>query len=282
MKTVERKASEQWFESYATERGLDGADDHQPDLGGTAEPDFRVSRGDLSAIVEVKEFETSYLDRALKAGGSRNVVITGAEQELSTVRHKIGKAAKLQLRPYVDRGEPLIVCLANPRGVWVNLDSDEVLAAMYGDPGFVFDVDAATGEAVNDVRFQFGRNGAFVDRHRYVSAVMTLHRGTYAAEVTERWYEDNRPRWAGIEDRTERAVAMLEARDDDGLRAAEATPGEFYFVRVYETKGAALGTAARVSPNLFDGPRDEFWQVDPDTGTIALLARGASIQDRTI
>jgi hypothetical protein len=91
MKMVERKVSEQWFESYAIERGLDGAGDHQPDLGGTAKPDFRVSSGSLSAIVEVKEFETSYLDRALKEAGPRNVVMTGADQELSTVRHKIGK-----------------------------------------------------------------------------------------------------------------------------------------------------------------------------------------------
>jgi hypothetical protein len=60
---------------------------------------------------------------------------------------------------------------------------------------------------------------------------------------------------------------MLEARDD-GLRAAEAMPGEFYFVRVYETKGAALGTATRLSPNLFDGPSDEFRQIDRDTGTM--------------
>lgn len=273
MKTVERKVSEQWFESYAIERGLDGARDHQPALGGTARPDFRVSRGSLSAIVEVKEFETSYLDRTLKEAGPRNVVMTGAEQELSTVRHKIGKAAKVQLRPYVGRGEPLIVCLANPRGVWVDLGADEVLAAMYGDPGFVFDVDVATGEAVNDPHFQFGRNGAFVDSHRYVSAIMTLHRGTYAAEATERWYDDNRQLWASIEDRHDRAVAMLEARDDEGLRAAEAKPGDFYFTRVYETKGAALGTAERITPDLFDGPRDEFWQIDSATGTIAPLPR---------
>jgi hypothetical protein len=128
-----------------------------------------------------------------------------------------------------------------------------------------------TGEAVNDARFQFGRNGAFVDSHRYVSAIMTLHRGTHAAEATERWYDDNSHLWASIEDRHDRAVAMIEARDDEGLRAAEATPGHFYFARVYETTGAALGTAERVSSDLFDGPRDEFWQIDPATGTIAPL-----------
>lgn len=166
--------------------------------------------------------------------------------------------------------------MANPRGVWVNLDSDEVLAAMYGYPGFVFDVDTATGGAVNVARSQFGRNGAVVDSHRYVGAIITLHRGTYAAEETDRWYDDNRHPWALIENRHDPAVAMFEARDNEGLRAADATPGYFYFTRVHETKGAARGAAARVSPDLFDGPRDKLWQVDPTTGTIALLARWAT------
>jgi hypothetical protein len=66
---------------------------------------------------------------------------------------------------------------------------------------------------------------------------------------------------------------MLEVRDDESLHAAEATLGEFYFARVCEMKGAALGTAARVSPDFFDGPRDESWQIDQETGMIARLPR---------
>lgn len=277
MSAATRKTSEVWFERYASERSLEGAEDHQPDLGGGARPDFRVYRNGASAIVEVKEFETSVLDRRLKEAGPRNVVSLDAESELATVRHKLGKAAKTQLRPYADRGEPLVICLANPNSVMVSLDADDILAAMYGDPAYVFDIDTVTGAAVNDGRFQFTRNGTFVDSHRYVSAVMTLHRGTLAIEARDRWYDENRHRWAGIEDRRARMVAMLEARDDD-LEAAEATEGDFYFARLYEAKWAALGEAPRLSPDLFDGPRDEFWQIDADTGTISRLERQGTAQ----
>jgi hypothetical protein len=266
------KRSEVWFARYATEHGLEGADRHQPDLGGTAEPDFRVQRDGATAIVEVKEFETSVLHQRLKEAGPRNVVTLDAETELATIRHKLGKAAKKQLRPYAERGEPLVICLANPNGIWVDLDADDVLAAMYGDPAYTFHVDTATGAAVDNARFKFDRNGTFVDSHRYVSAVLTLHRGTLAAEAVTRWEDENRHRWAGIEDRRKATEAMLEIRNnDEALRAAEAVEGDFYFVRVYESKWAALGEAARLAPELFNGPRDEFWQVDRETGTIARL-----------
>lgn len=52
------------------------------------------------------------------------------------VRNEIGEALK-QLRPYRDRSEPLIVCLANRVG-WLLVaseNSDDVIAAVYGEPG---------------------------------------------------------------------------------------------------------------------------------------------------
>lgn len=66
MPTTAENESEVWFERYAAEHGLEGGDEHQPDLGGgsdTPQPDFRVRKGDSSAIVEVKEFETSVLNQ---------------------------------------------------------------------------------------------------------------------------------------------------------------------------------------------------------------------------
>jgi hypothetical protein len=270
-----KPTSEVWFERYAAEHGLVGGDEHQPDLGGTTKPDYRVEKGGDSAIVEVKEFETSVLDRRLKDAGPRNPVMLDAESELSTMRHKLGKAAKTQLRPYADRGEPLVICLANPNGIWVGLDSDEVLAAMYGDPAYTFRVDTETGAAIEDPAFEFSRNGTFVDRHRYVSAVMTLHRGTLAADAIKGWEEENRFRWDRIEDRQERVEGMLKIRNgSESLRAAEAVEGYFYYVRTYESKWAALGEAPRLSPDLFNGPRDEFWRIDADSGTIAPLDAG--------
>ena len=45
MATSEKQQSEHWLEEYAGQLGLDGADDHHPDLGGVKRPDYRLSRG---------------------------------------------------------------------------------------------------------------------------------------------------------------------------------------------------------------------------------------------
>jgi hypothetical protein len=45
---------------------------------------------------------------------------------------------------------------------------------------------------------------------------------------------------------------------------------DFYFVRVYESRWA-LSEAVPVAPDLFNGPRDEFWAIDRETGQIAPL-----------
>jgi hypothetical protein len=221
--TGTKKDSEVWFERYAAEHGLEGGDEHEPDLGGgddAPKPDYRVTRGALSAIVEVKEFETSALHERSKEMMSFTL---DAETVYRTMRNTMEKAAKRQLRPYADLGEPLIVCLANAKNIWIDFGSDAVLEAMNGDGTVSVPVDPTTGATAGEASYQFGRNGSFVDRHRYVSAVMTLHRGA-----------------------------------DD-----------FYFVRVYESRWAALGNAVPVQRDLFNGPRDEFWAIDRETGTIA-------------
>lgn len=269
--------SEVWLERYAAEHGLAGGDRHQPDLRGGSDapkPDFRLRRGQSSAIIEVKEFETSTLHRRLMEAGPRNMVSLDAKTEYATVRNKLGEAAKDQLRFYAARGEALIVCLANPKEVWVPINrSEEILEAMNGDLVFAIPIDTDTGGPAGGGSTFFGRNGAFVDSHRYVSAVMTLHRGTLAAEAVERWHEDNRPRWEGIEDRRQRMEAVAHvALHEEALREAEATEGEFYFVRVYESRWVALGEAVPVPRDLFVGSRDEFWAIDPETGIVGLVA----------
>ena len=100
---------------------------------------------------------------------------------------------------------------------------------------------------------------------------MTLHLGTLAAEAVQRWHDENESKWAGIEDPDNRLKARVAVLlDDDTLREVEAMEGDFYFVRVYESKWAVLGDeAVRVPRDLFNGPRDEFWAIDRETGTIA-------------
>ncbi len=117
--------AERQFETYLRESDVSGHEDHQPDLGGGPEarrPDYRVTRGEAAAIVELKGFETSAMEDALARGGG--VVIRDASQELAPIRNKIGEALK-QLRPYRARPEPLIVCLANPGRLMVPSESQE-------------------------------------------------------------------------------------------------------------------------------------------------------------
>ena len=228
-------------------------------------PDFRLARGESAAIVEVKEFESTYLDTVLKNRGTSTVITTDPEQELETLRRKVRKGAE-QLREYQNHGEALVVALANPNHLYVGFDHRDIQAAMHGDIGYVFAVDPRTDGAVEEGRFEHGLNGALADRRRYVSGVLTLHQGSLAREAIDRWHDEHRHLWDPITEPRERAEAYLAARDEDALEAAGATEGDFYFVRVYESKWVALGEAAPIPRDLFNGLRDELWTVDLATG----------------
>lgn len=266
MKAAPQTQSELWLKSYADEHGLVGGDDQHPDLGADGKrPDYRLSRGECAAIVEVKEFDSAYLDTALKAAGPRVTLTLDPAQELESIRRRIRRASPT-LRDHKGRGEALIVCLANPRGLWLDLGPEDMQAAMHGDPGVRFVVDPKTGAQVGELWSEYGRNGAFADLHRHISGVMTIHRGTLAEEAVRRWEDENRQRWASVTDRVERGVAILEARDDPALRAAEAVEGDFHYVRVYESKWVVLGHAVPIPEELFNGPRDAMWRIDPHLG----------------
>lgn len=265
--------AEHQFENYLFDVGIDGGDDHQPDLGGGAEarrPDYRVSRVGDAAIIELKEFASSSLEDALERG--RGVVIRDAKEELAPMRYKIGEALK-QLRPYRDRPEPLIVCLANPgRLMVVGENPNEVIAAMYGE--WAVRVSISTPEnpgPADDPEWFLGRNGVFGGGlHPYVSAVMTLHERTYREEAIERWHQGMKERLAGIEDRQERAALTFEATREPAFAQADATLGSYRFVRVFETHNVAA-TAPPVPRDLFNGPRDEFRAYNPENGCLELL-----------
>jgi hypothetical protein len=85
-----KTCAEHQFEAYLREAGVAGHEDHQPDLGGgpgSRRPDYRVTRGEAAAIIELKGFETSSVEDVLVRGGG--VVIRDASQELAPVRNKI-------------------------------------------------------------------------------------------------------------------------------------------------------------------------------------------------
>lgn len=72
MSRSRRPTSEQWFEAYLRQVGLDGWQHHEPDLGIAKRPDYRITSaaGDV-AICEVKEFATSGLQRRMAAPSNR-------------------------------------------------------------------------------------------------------------------------------------------------------------------------------------------------------------------
>jgi hypothetical protein len=262
--------AEHQFETYLFGVGLDGADDHEPDLGGEKRPDYRVSRGEAAVIIELKGFESSPLEMALEA--SSDFLVRDGRQELAPMRNKVGEAIK-QLRPYRDRPEPLIVCLANPNRLQVPCeDHEEVIAGMYGERGV--QVSIATPENPGpplDPEWFFGRNGVFGGGlHPYVSAVMTLHERTRREDAIERWHQDLKERLADIEDRQERAILTAEATREPAFAEADATQGNYHFVRVFETHHVGA-TAPRVPRDLFAGPHDEFRAYNPGNGCLELL-----------
>jgi hypothetical protein len=266
-----KSAAEILFERYLAEHGLAGGDEHQPDLGGSANarrPDYRVAKGASAAIVELKAFESSALEDALAA--STGYLARGEDQELAPIRNKIGEALK-QLRPYRIRPEPLIVAIANPAGLLVpSEDAMDTIAAMYGNYVYRVSVGVGDEDPPEDGEFIFDRNGVFGGGlHPYVSAVMTVHERTHRQAAIAKWHADLSPRLADITDRRQRAILTAEATEEAAFKKADAVEGTYRFVRVFETHHVA-STAALVPRDLFDGPRDEFYAFDLESGHLSL------------
>jgi hypothetical protein len=271
--------AEAQFEAYLEERGISGGSDRHPDLGGDKNPDYRISRGPSVAIVELKGIETSRMHDRLTS--STGTTMLSGNDIYGSARNTINKARR-QLRPYANRGEPLVIAVANPRKLLTPTgDARETIAVLHGNPAFVLPISKSSGrlrtvllrlrgrgsEAVPEGKSLCGEDGVFGGGlHRYVSAVITLHERTCAQDAADRWHQENGHRWDRITDRRERGVAYLEARDE-ALVTAEAESDSYRFVRVFETLSAAEGIdAVPVPRDLFDGPCDEFWTVNLATG----------------
>ena len=184
-----KETSELWFERYLRDHGLEGAHDHHPDLGVSQRPDYRVTRGPDVAICEVKEFTISKIIKRFADVGPRQPMSLSNDEVYGSVRNKISVAAKEQLKPVRDRNEALVVVLADPHGVYAPLGQpDDIIAAMYGNQAYSIAVNLPEGQS-GDGQLIFTRDGALTAKHRDVSAIATLHRGTHADDARARWYE---------------------------------------------------------------------------------------------
>ena len=145
----------------------------------------------------------------------------------------------------------------------------DIVACMYGNQGYSMPINVETGEG-GPGEHVFLRDGALTGKHRYISAVATLHHGTLADEARQRWLDENRHRWEGIEQHQEKAVAMLEIMNAEFDPLAQPE-GDFFFVHVYSTLSTATGEAVPVPRELFNGPRDQYWAVNLATKALELV-----------
>lgn len=257
--------SEQWFARYLAEHGHAGGDDPEPDLGVAKRPDFLVGKAGVKAICEVKEFTSTRLRDQLAAAGG--VATLPADVTYAPVRDAVKRAAA-QLKPLEHLGFPLVVVLANPHGADVELDPEELIFALYGNPTISFMVDE-TGP-VTSPEIVAGRDGRLGRDHAYISAIVTLHRRAHADD----WWHEWRERYCAGRAEDERdpddvtAMARVSVDYIDARRTAEAREqipeGDYLFVRLFETQACLAGTAVTVPEQLFDGPRDERWAARVD------------------
>jgi hypothetical protein len=165
-------ASEAWFDTYLSAQGYTW--EPEPDLGIPKRPDRLIHRDGLSAVCEVKQFDT---DPFAWMGAGQS----GWIDEHKPVRGAVKQAAN-QLRPLKGRGLPLVVVLANPNGYHLDLSGEQVVFALYGDDTLVFNVWKGDGPPPPDFpdppeyKRVVGRNGQIRVVGQYISAVVMLHR----------------------------------------------------------------------------------------------------------
>lgn len=157
---------EAWFDRYVREHGHDPGVP-EPDLGTQRRPDRLIRWNGHEVVCEIKEFAQNVV-RA-----NQDVGVVGPDRWYGAVRGQVHAAAR-QMRELADRGLPLVAVLANPRGMFVPLDVDEVISALYGNPQIVMTIDPATGAAINEPQWVAGPDGEIRNDHPYLSAVVLL------------------------------------------------------------------------------------------------------------
>jgi hypothetical protein len=249
-----RTASELWFEEYARKAGLGGCENHEPDLGVEAWPDYLVHAVGAPAgraVCEVKEFTTSGLERRLGQPHNRTLTLSNKAM-YGASRGQVRHAAR-QLKPLEGRGLALVVVLASPNGIRMQFDVDAVELALYGNPTYGGPVNPATGAVESFDRVQ-GRDGKLTTDHPYVSAVVLLRRRTHARDHDEAWWKEKGEEYRSrFTDSVGLMTALLEAAQEK----PDGPPGHYHYVQVMHTVSSLRGEAVPLPPELFAGGRDE-------------------------
>jgi hypothetical protein len=206
-------------------------------------------------VCEVKGFDQpTPLDRRLER--AKHATMVSSNEEYGPMRNAVREAAR-QLKPLAGAGFPLIVVLANPMGFRVNLSLERLVEAMYGNPGFVGNIDPKKGE-VEHFSFQYGRDGRLRNDHPYVSAVAILRERSRADEYFNRWRSDWKESRKHLDNPTTDEIIAEAVAEQEAWNASEASrsvpEGHIYVVEMMATGSPE---AAPVPTNVFDCSRDK-------------------------
>jgi hypothetical protein len=252
--------SELWFDRYVAEHGQNPGDS-EPDLGIEESPDRLITWKDQQVVCEIKEFGA---DVVRSTGRVQSI---GATRWYRPVREKVHQGAR-QMRELRDSEVPRVVVLANPQGMFIPLKTADVIYALYGNPGYTFQVDPATGAAVTEPQAFAGRDGEITNDHPYLSGVLILRHRTneqdFYDELHARLAEDHG--WVDTAkmtaEATERSRVFLEAVDAAKGRG-EVPDGDYLYADLIV---AMSDQACPLPRTVFDGPRDSRWEFNQDTG----------------
>jgi hypothetical protein len=247
--------ADEHFEAYLVEHGYEPGE-HEPDLaegGIDSTPDYLPKNASGEQIAcEVKGFDVNNLTRRLNQ--QPRGVTAGPREQYGPIRNQV-KAAARTLKPLTPQGLPLVVVLASAvPGVVIDLSMENVANALFGDPGYVLDIDRETGAAMGEGRHLLGRDGALTNDHQYVSAVAVLT-GESLASVERRGV------FAAVRAATPGFADLPNVEQFDRLSAAlegrTFSPGFRYRLDVIE---ALSPTATPLPDHWFSGPRDSRWR----------------------
>ena len=159
---------------------------------------------------------------------------------------------------------PLVIVLGNPLGAFVPLDSQHMIAVMFGNPKWSTPIDTAAGTPAGEGEFIVEDYGAFaslvsdkqgrrfVRRHPHITAVAVLNERTNAQDFIEKIIERHRAADTSLEAAAEAAAAALD--EVNRARAARRVPdGAYQWLDLYD-----LGSdeATPLPDGFFAGSRD--------------------------
>lgn len=249
---VGKNEAERWFERYLRAHGYEY--EYEPDIGVSKRPDFLVRRDGERVVCEVKAFEeVTKLEKRL--AGTKQATMVSDDEVYGPMRGAVKNAAS-QLKPLAGTGLPLVVVLANPKGQMVHLDMERLVEAMFGNPIWRGRYDPEEGR-VEDLQFDYGRDGRLRSDHPYISAVVILRERAAASEYYDEWREGWKSSRPSIENPTfEDIVHEFEEEQkawDEHAAEADIPEGDVYFLEVLTTGSP---DAAALPEIVFDGPRD--------------------------